>query len=263
MALVLGFVISPVYQAETALVAADTGEGSITLSGAMGQLGGLAELAGIQGGQSPTVTEALALLQSREFTENFIRDKGLLPELFRRRWDPELHQWKRWTTVPDLWDGYRRFDRKIRFVDDDEKTGIITLRIEWTNPREAADWANELVRRANAEMRERALTEAKTTLEYLNNELKTTKVTAVQAAIQDLIEANLKRKAIADVRQEYVFRVVDPAAPPNRRDKLRPNKLIYAIAGAFFGLLLSFLYVLAVDTTQTIKSLLKVAEARR
>jgi uncharacterized protein involved in exopolysaccharide biosynthesis len=251
-AVVISFIVTPIYVATATLVPADTGEAQTAIASALGQLGGLAELAGLQGPQSHTVVEAIALLKSREFTEDFIRDENLLPVLFSKRWDPVLNKWKVGKRVPDLWDGFRLFDRKIRFVDQDEKTGIVTLRIEWKDPVQAADWANELVRRVNAQMQQRALRETGVTLKYLKRELETTRVAPVQIALQDLIEANLKRQAVASVRPDYVFRVVDPAAPPNRRDKLRPRKLIYLIVGAFFGIVLAMFAVVGTEAVRNV-----------
>lgn len=252
-AVVISFIVTPLYLATTTLVPAETGEAQTAIAGMLGQLGGLAELAGLQGPQNQTVIEAIALLKSREFTESFIRDENLLPVLFSHRWDSRLRQWKPGDRVPDLWDGYRLFDRKIRFVDQDEKTGIVTLRIEWKSPQQAANWANELVRRVNAQMQQRALLETGVTLEYLKKELETTKVASVQVALQDLIEANLKRQAIASVRSDYVFRVVDPAAPPNARDKLSPHKVIYLITGVILGLVLSLLGALVTEAVQNMR----------
>ena len=252
-ALVISFIVTPLYLATTTLVPAETGEAQTAIAGALGQLGGLAELAGLQGPQNQTVIEAISLLKSRQFTESFIRDENLLPVLFSNRWDSTLRQWKPGDTVPDLWDGYRLFDRKIRFVDQDEKTGIVTLRIEWKDPQQAADWANELVRRVNLQMQQRALWETGVTLEYLKKELEATRVASVQVALQDLIEANLKRQAVASVRSDYVFRVVDPAAPPNLRDKLSPHKAVYIVMGATFGVVLSLLAALATEAAQNMR----------
>jgi uncharacterized protein involved in exopolysaccharide biosynthesis len=84
----VSFVMTPVYRASTVLVpASDRGFGDA--SAALGQLGGLASLAGIEiGGSNVEVEEALAVLRSREFTEKFIREKNLLPVLFAHKWMP-------------------------------------------------------------------------------------------------------------------------------------------------------------------------------
>jgi uncharacterized protein involved in exopolysaccharide biosynthesis len=256
-AVILAFVVTPIYLASATLVPVESDMSSSSLMGNLNSLGGLAQFVGLSGLNKPRVTEAITLLKSRQFTEDFIQQRNLLPILFEKRWNAGAGRWKRGARIPDLWDGYRLFDRKIRFVDQNDRTGVVTLRIEWRDPEEAADWANDLVRRVNEEMRERALKETLETLTYLKQELNRTNVVAVQNALQDLIEANLKREAIADVRTDYVFRVVDPAAPPDLRHKFRPHKIVYLIVGFFLGLLLSILAVMTADGMETMERWLK------
>jgi len=156
----VSFVMTPVYRASTVLVpASDRGFGDA--SAALGQLGGLASLAGIEiGGSNVEVEEALAVLRSREFTEKFIREKNLLPVLFAHKWDAAAGHWQgeeaKW---PTLAKGFRYFNRKLRFVVFDKKTNLITVQVEWRDRQAAAQWANELVARVNEEMRTRAAAE--------------------------------------------------------------------------------------------------------
>jgi uncharacterized protein involved in exopolysaccharide biosynthesis len=260
LAAIVGYIVPPVYEARTVLVRADTGGRSGAIGSALNQLGGIAALAGIEGSRDATVVEAIALLNSREFTQSFIRDRNLLPRLFHKRWDVGAGKWRVGVRQPNMWDGYKLFDREIRQVDEDKKTGVVTLRIRWEDPNEAAEWANDLVRRLNAQMKARALSEASTTLEYLTREVRNTNVTSVQVAIENLIEATLKQQAVANVRSEYVFRVVDPAAPPDLRDKVRPHRVIYLVTGAFFGLLLGILVIIGHDALRTARNWLRLAE---
>lgn len=256
-ATVIAFVVTPIYEATTTLMPVQSEGGGGLMGGELGQLGGLAALAGLQGMRNRTKTEAIALLKSRQFTERFIADNHLLPDLFPERWDGSLNAWKTGYRIPTLWDGYRRFDRSVRFIDEDQKTEIVTLRIDLPNRQEAADWANELVKRVNAEMQARAILEASTTLEYLKQQLKVTQVASIQNALQSLIEANLKEQALAHVRSDYAFRVIDPAAPPDPRYRVSPHRLIYMITGAFFGTLLSLLVVMGIVSVQNIRRWVK------
>ena len=90
--------ITPVYRSAVVslpVTADEAGMGG--LGSALGQLSGLASLAGIQlGGESSRLEEALAVLRSRQFTEKFIADEQLMPQLFPRKWDARE---KRWTVV--------------------------------------------------------------------------------------------------------------------------------------------------------------------
>ena len=74
------FLAEPRYRATVVMVAANTDKGGIGgLGAALGQLGGLAALAGVNVAGNDTQTqEALAVIESREFTERFIREAGLM-----------------------------------------------------------------------------------------------------------------------------------------------------------------------------------------
>ena len=44
-------------------------------------------------------------------------------------------------------------------VDEDKKSGLITLSITWKDPQVAANWANDLVKQLNEQLREQAIDE--------------------------------------------------------------------------------------------------------
>ena len=105
-AVAAALLLTPRYRATAVLVSASheaTGGG---LLGALGQLGGLASAAGIglAGGDEET-QEAMAVLQSRQFTEQFLADRNLLPVLFARKWDAAAKTWRgdkhSWPTLAD------------------------------------------------------------------------------------------------------------------------------------------------------------------
>src|SRR5688572_11209615 len=116
----------PIFRATTIMVPAGNEQGGLgaSLSGALGQLGGLASLAGIGLGSSTAeVEEALAVLRSREFTEAFITDNNLMPVLFADRWDATAKRWKSADDPPTLARGYKFFNTSIRTVTRDKRTG--------------------------------------------------------------------------------------------------------------------------------------------
>jgi uncharacterized protein involved in exopolysaccharide biosynthesis len=244
------FIMTPIYRATTILVPANTGQNSASLGAALGQLGGIASLAGINvGGRSSVTDEALAVLHSRGFTERFIADEKLMPKLFASRWDAAAGTWKA-GKAPTPAKAYRYFNEKIRAVDQDKKTGLVTMQIDWKDRNEAAAWANELVERLNQEMRDRAITEADASLGFLNNELQTTTAVAARDAIGRLIESQIKQRMLADVSKEFVFRIVDKAMPPDADSPVKPQKLAMFAAGPVLGLLIGILLVLVASDSR-------------
>lgn len=242
------FVMTPVYRAATVLISASEERNTMSssLNSALGQLGGLASLAGITLGSSDNATEeALAVLRSRQFTERFISDLNLRPELFAEKWDAQRGEWKvRAERQPTPARAFKRF-AKLRTIKQDKKTGLVTLQIDWKDRLKAAQWSNELARRLNAEMRARAIENAEAALKFLERELESTTVVETRQAINRLIEAQVRQRMIANVTQEYAFRVVDPALPADDDDPIRPQKVLLAMLGPLVGLVLGVLLALS------------------
>jgi uncharacterized protein involved in exopolysaccharide biosynthesis len=238
--IVAAFMMTPFYKAQTVLVPAQHEGGMMgSLGSALGQLGGLASLAGVNlGGSGPQAEEALAVLRSREFTERFIQDHGMLPILFANKWDSASKQWRAGKKAPTLSDANRFFQKKVRSIAQDKKSGLVTVSIEWSDPKLAAQWANDLVARLNAEMRQRAIVSSDASMKYLEKELADTIAIDTRQAINRLVESTVNQRMFANVTEEYSFRVVDRALPPDLDDKVRPQKAMFAGGGLVLGLII-------------------------
>jgi uncharacterized protein involved in exopolysaccharide biosynthesis len=241
------FLITPIYSVSVLLAPASPERSNMnsSLSSALGQLGGLAAIAGVNvGGTDVATQEAIAVLKSREFTERFISDLNLMPKLFPHKWDENNQKWKggveNWPTPAKA---YRLFDQSIRSVVEDKKTGLVRLQIDWRDREEAATWANILITRLNSEMRQRAIDHADASVGYLDKELATTSAVDTRSAINRLMETQIDQRMLANVTQEYAFRIVDKATAPDKSDVAWPNRLIFMVGGfllgAFAGVLLA------------------------
>jgi uncharacterized protein involved in exopolysaccharide biosynthesis len=241
------FIMTPVYRATAILApASHQSSGRGLLNSALGDLGGVAALAGLNISTiDPGTEEALAVLQSRELTEAFVKDWNLMPKLFPGRWDMATNSWKAswWRKTPTLAKGFDYFDRHVRTVTADKKTGLVTLHIVWKDRDEAAAWATELVRRVNDEMRARAIAEADASMAYLDKESQSAQTVTARDAVSRLMETEIRQRMVANVSREYAFRVVDAALPPDKDDPLRPQKAVLTIAGLLIGVLIALAVV--------------------
>lgn len=240
------FLMTPQYRSTTVLIPAGAGGGGMGgLSSALSQMGGLASLAGITvGSQDAETEEALAVLRSRQFTEAFIVEMNLMPKLYEKDWDPGAAQWRvPQEDQPTAAEAYKYFNEKIRAIDQDTKTGLITLRIDWRDRIEATQWANELVSRINGEMRARAIAKTDASVGFLHSELEKTSDLGTREAINRLIEAQVKQRMLANVTKEYAFRVVDIAMAPDAKDVVRPRKWLMIAMGVFLGFLVGIVWV--------------------
>lgn len=237
IAIMLAFYITPVYRAEV-LLASVSSDGGVPSSGVASQLGGIASLAGINiGGTGGDKVEALATLRSRILNDIFVRENNLLPILFENKWDVTTGKWKSEDPkrIPTLWDAYKLIKNKVRQIEIDKKTGLITLSFEWKDPEIAAAWAKSYVKRANEYLREQAIAHAEKNLSYLQEQAQKSTSVELQQAIFRLMETEVKKAMIANVNEEYAFKTIDPAVAAEERE--RPNRLNLIIVGGFFGVL--------------------------
>jgi uncharacterized protein involved in exopolysaccharide biosynthesis len=214
------------------------------LPGQLGSLGGLAGLAGINLLGANNTSEPIAVLKSRDLIREFIQKNGLLPVLYSKKWDTSTKRWKdpRIDKQPDVRDGVRYFQRTILNVQDDKKTGLVTLSVEWTDATLAADWANQLIDRVNEVMRDRAIAEAEANVAYLQNQLASTNQATLQQAVSRLLENELQKAMLARGNKEFSFRVVDRPEVPKHRS--RPERTLTLALGFLAGGILGVFVVL-------------------
>jgi hypothetical protein len=81
----------------------------------------------------------------------------------------------------------------VRKIDEDSRTGLVTLSIEWRDPQRAAEWANLLAVRLNEHMRQRALAEAEANVKYLRHEFESTPIVVLQQSISGLLENEMQK----------------------------------------------------------------------
>lgn len=241
----LSFIITPKYEAKlVANYAKDDGRSS----GLASQFGGLAELAGVSLGGGSDKEAAIAFLQSRAFLESFIEEQDIMPSLYAAEWDQEKKLWKVDDNkkIPSTYKAFSLFSKKILNISSDRKSGLITITITWINPEQAAKWANELIKKANNSLREKAITENRLSLDYLQKELQKTSLTEVQNTIYRLIENQTKTMMMANTQEQFAFKIVDPALTVDEDAFIYPKRASFMTIGALAGLSIGiFLALLA------------------
>lgn len=228
-----------------------------------GQLGGLAALAGVNLGSGGGDKTALALeiLKSREFIGRFIEKHDLfIPVMAAEGWnrsdnslviDADIYdiatkQWVRevkapFQPKPSLLETHEEL-MKLISISQDKASGMVTLAVQHYSPYLAQQWASWLVQAINDEMRKRELSEAQNSIAYLTTQLQQTNIADLRTMLFSLIEEQTKTLMLANVREEYVFKTVDPAVVAEK--KAKPARALICILGVMLGGMLSVLIVL-------------------
>jgi uncharacterized protein involved in exopolysaccharide biosynthesis len=250
-----------VFKAETLLMPVTSDKGG--LGALAGNLGGLASMAGIGLGDSSNDNTKLALqlVKSRAFIGEFIQENDLLaPVMAADGWDLQTgnltynkslynqatKKWLRQVKAPlkpepSLLEAHGQF-LKLLSVEQDSKTKFVKISIEFYSPTLAADWLRKLVLKLNNKIRELDVDEANSSIEYLEKLANESPVSGLQMVFSSLLEEQIKSKMLAEVRQDYVFKVVDPAIAPDKKSK--PQRALIIIIAGFLGGIIGLIIVL-------------------
>jgi uncharacterized protein involved in exopolysaccharide biosynthesis len=172
-----------------------------------------------------------AVLNSRNLVRTFIERYNLLPVLKGKS-----------PVAPSLWKATGHFHEDLLSVKDDQRKGVTTVAITWTDPVVAAKWVNDFVALANELVRTKALNEAQRNVDYLTAQANKTNSVEVQHAMYQLLESETKKLMMANERIEYAFSVADPAFAPEIRSFPKRTMIVaggFGI-GLFIGLCIAF-----------------------
>ncbi|AUW03269.1 Wzz/FepE/Etk N-terminal domain-containing protein [Vibrio campbellii] len=252
-----------IYRTDALLTSSESSD-SGNLSKMAGQLGGLAALAGVNLGASESSQTELAIqvLKSRKFVDSFVtRHDLVVPLMAAKGWDlnsdtliidDEIYDAssKTWLREPRGLIGkeptaqeiYKYFTTQVLSISEDADTGMYMLSVKHYSPYLAKKWADWLIADINLVMRERKISEVTKNLNYLNAQLSKTAVTDMQTTFYKLIEEQTKSLMLAQVQDEFVFKVIDPAVVPEK--KFEPRRALICVLGTLIGGILSVLIVL-------------------
>jgi uncharacterized protein involved in exopolysaccharide biosynthesis len=253
-----------IYKSEALLAPASAEQGGGGLAALAGQFGGLASMAGINlggGGGADKTQMAIEVIKSRQFTSDFIQKHNILPDLMAEpKWNladntlaynDELYnlaenKWLRevkapFKPEPSMQEAYKVFSKVIG-VNAAKDTGMVTVSVEHVSPAIAQQWVTWLVQDINRVMKERDVAEAMRSTEFLNQQIEQTNVADIRTILYKLIEEQAKTIMFAEVRDEYVFKTIDPALVPEEKDK--PKRALIAVLGTMLGGMLGVMLVL-------------------
>ena len=250
------------YKATALLAPAQSSGGG--LSGALGQLGGLASLAGVSlgGGESSEGQIAQEIMKSWSYIEGFIAENNIAVEVFAAEgwskgsnelkidddfYDTETKTWsvKNDTTgevgPPSSWELFEEFSERLA-VSEDKKSGLVSVSIEYYSPLIAKQWVDLYVESINRFMQQRQVDKVTRNINYLQEQIEKTSIAQMQEVFYTIIEEQTKNKMLAEASPEYAFVAVGPSMVPEL--KSQPKRALICILGALLGGMLSVLMVL-------------------
>ncbi len=230
---------------------------SAGLSGSLGQLGGLASLAGVNlnSGGSGETQMAKSIMVSWNFIEGFIKSNNLADELVAvEGWNQESNELQinkkvydvknqRWLVdKPTSWSLFKSFSSRLS-VSEAGNSGFLSISIEHYSPYLAKQLLDLYISAINKHMQELQVIKVNNNINYMQEQIKRTSIAEMQEVFYTIIEEQIKNKMLAEASPDYAFVAVNASMLPE--EKSQPKRAIICIAITLFGGILSVFLVLA------------------
>jgi hypothetical protein len=196
------------------------------------------------GGVGVEAEQELARLKTRSFLIEYIKEKNLKPVLFANQWNKAEEKWNDVEPLDivaaDFLNGMLTADSHRK-----SKANLASVIIKWKNPTDlnrVPVLANGLADALNINAKKRAISEAEKSIFFLEKELKKTDVIKSQAILYGIIEKQFQVIMAANIKDSFVFDIIDPAIVPSRSES--KSILIFILTGVILGIFLgSFLAI--------------------
>lgn len=206
----------------------------------------------------------LARMRSMRFSRIFMEENDLVRYIYHKHWDDEKKKWQD-DFVPDLGEAIEVFQKNIRSVELDDKTGLLFIYVKTRNAELSSELANSFVKRFNQYIREITLAEISQRRKYLEDQLNVIKNTELQKSIYRLLEAQLAAETLLYAKKDFPLEEIQPAVPP--MFKSSPKRLTISalsfIAFVFLGITYTIGAILARKILTNLKKYEPAAKARR
>ena len=228
-------------------------------------IGGLASIAGIQlpSASGDKGLYAIETIKSKLFFKHLLQidSETILPSLMaidsynidnnnitydKKIYDQKSQKWIRLVKgnqkkVPSYIEAHDYFLSIIEIYKD-KKTGYVYIAIDHQSPVFAQHILKLIISEVNTISRQREIKESSDAIDYLTLKQSSTNVSSLRSSINNLIEQQLQKQMLSNIREEFLLKTIDPPIIPEVR--VSPNRVFICIIGVFFGFILSVFSVL-------------------
>jgi uncharacterized protein involved in exopolysaccharide biosynthesis len=190
-------------------------------------MGSIAMQFGISTPPTLNTAEIVSLLKSNILMEKVIKRYNLITVFFGK----EL---KEKTEAEKIWDGIRYLKENIYKVKDNKKEGIIELAAEFKEPKTSANILNYILTELTDYMSSEAKRVAETNKEYLESLIDKNADPLIRQKIYSLIANQIETSMLAEVKENFAFKIIDPPKVPDK--KIKPRIAMNIIVSFFISL---------------------------
>ena len=190
---------------------------------------------GITSPRTSNVAEIMALLNSKILMEKTIQKYDLIPVILGKDLKGKKDSEK-------MWDSIRYLQQGIFKARENKREGVIRLSAEHKDPEVAAKILTNILSELTSYMSSEAQRVANTNKEYLESLIDKNVDPLIQEKIYSLIARQIEISMMAEVKENFAFKVLDPPKVPDRviSPKIRKNIVMAFILSLFASIFLAF-----------------------
>jgi uncharacterized protein involved in exopolysaccharide biosynthesis len=235
-----------------------------SMSNQVGQLGGIAALAGIQVDPSSKSNDAIERLQSFEFFKNEILksiENFSASLMAANSWSPDTgeieYNLDSYDTNKGTWlkeapserKVYKAFTSKLD-IKKEPGSSVLTISFEHISPIFAKSTLDKIIFRLNESERNYDEIQANKSIDYLNAQLSVTNINEIKDVLSELLKNEIQKIVLVKAKDEYIFKIIDSPFVPE--EKAGPNRRFICIAGTFLSFIASIIFLLAYNFHATL-----------
>ncbi len=155
LTLVVSLLLPKYYKSEAVIMAASPEMGGLSAALSSIPLAG-AVASSLTGGLSTPADKMLVFLKSRTIAEMVIKRFDLMHAFYKNEWDAAKGAWKNPEDPPRMEEAVKYLTKKVADFKKD-KSGAVTITVEWKDPKLAADIANYYVSALTEVMKDKSV----------------------------------------------------------------------------------------------------------
>lgn len=233
---IFSLIMTPIYESKAVIApAAPSNEPS-----------GMASIAaqfGVSTPGSTNLSEIVSLLKSNVVREKMIKENKLVPVLFEKPLRDKTEDQKTWEAIRYLNDTLR--------VSPRQKDNIVEVSMQFRDPEKASAIVNMALLELNNYMSSEAKRVADTNRKYLESQLEKTADPFIKSKIYALIAQQVEKSMMAEVKENFAFKVLDPPKIPDR--KVKPKRAMMVVLAFIVSLFLAVSIVFAKEWVNRIR----------
>ncbi len=206
---IISFLSPKIYEAKAVIMPVAQSQDQSNMSAIVSQFG----LTSSQGSNS---SEIVSLLQSNILMERVIKRYDLIPIFFSDEAKGKMEN-------KQIWDGIRYLKKTIYKVNDNKSKGIIELSAQYKDPEISSRILTYILTELTDYMSSEAKRVADTNKKYLESLIDKNSDPLIKQKIYTLIARQIEISMMAEVKENYAFKILDPPKIPDR--KIKPKTI--------------------------------------